>query len=187
MMPERPSREPLFRLALANDPGVEFFAERLRDGRLALGTRASTGQSSRAGELHLLGPGEASALAGWLAPLVEETWRAALHERREELLRTAADLHGDGTAGVERLAQEVIRELPAGLLRRALLLLANAIGPEARERLVTRLNQTQDRSEEAVLRGKLAEEGEAFAYALAAAALFDVLDEGLLEGEGSGG
>ena len=74
-------------------------------------------------------------------------------------------------------------------MRRAMLLLANAIGPGARGRLVERINSTSDRSEDLLLRRRLADENESFAYAIAAAALFDALEEGAalgLEGTGPG-
>ena len=50
-----------------------------------------------------------------------------------------------------------------------------------RERLIQRLNRTSNRSEDAALRRRLADEHEAFAYAVASAALFDALGRRLLD------
>ncbi len=177
-----PSREPVFTIPLGDDPGAVLFAERLRDGRIALGTRFARedGQWEH-GELHLLSPRAALALASWLAPAVFDGWIPAVRERRTEQLRTAYDLHGEGAGAVRRLALEVLQEIPPELLVRGLLLLINSIGPEARQRMVARLNRTMDPSEEAALRRQLAEEREAFAYAVAAAALFDALDQDLTD------
>jgi DNA polymerase III delta prime subunit len=102
-----------------------------------------------------------------------------VRDRQAEPLRTAAELYGDDPNAVERLVGEMLREIPASLLTRAMILLANSIGPEARERLVARLNQTASTSEEAVLRRQLADENEAFAYVVAAAALFHALERGI--------
>src|SRR5690606_27539958 len=88
-------------------------------------------------------------------------------------LRTAEELYGEGAAAVRRLATEMLEEMPPALLARGLILLANAIGPSARDRLVARLNATDDISEDAKIRVQLAEENSAFAYAVAAAGLFD--------------
>ncbi|CAN5451748.1 hypothetical protein BH24GEM3_BH24GEM3_23540 [soil metagenome] len=185
---DTPAREPVFTLPLEGDPGAELYAERLRDGRIALGTRTARAVGEwEHGELHLLSPVTAVALAGWLAPLVSDVWLPTVRERAAEQLSTAYDLHGEGAGAVRRLAFDVLQEIPPELLARALLLLINAIGPEARQRRVERLNRTRDRSEEAALRRQLAEEREAFAYAIAASALFDALAQGLPdEEEGSG-
>lgn len=173
-------RDPAFTVPLASDSRAELYAERLRDGRVVLGTRVALQDGEwEHGELHLLAEGAALALAGWLAPLVHEAWLGAVRERRAEQLRTASDLHGEGAGAVHRLALESLREIPPGLLVHALLLLINAIGPEARERLVLRLNRTRDISEEEMLRRRLDEEREAFAYAIAAAALLDALGQGM--------
>ncbi len=183
-----PIREPVFTLPLEGDPGAELYAERLRDGRIALGTRTARAAGEwEPGELHLLAPATAAALAGWLAPLVSDLWLPTVREHAAEQLRTAADLHGEGAGGVRRLALDVLQEIPPELLVRALLLLSNSIGPEARQRTVARLNRTPDASEEAALRRQLAEEREAFAYAVAAAALFDALAQGLPVEEVEGG
>lgn len=183
-----PAREPIFTLPLDDDPGAELFAERLRDGRIALGTRTvKAGGEWEHGELHLLSPATAAALAGWLAPLVSDVWLPTVRERAAEQLRTAYDLHGEGAGAVRRLAFEVLQEIPSELLVRAMLLLISSIGPEARQRTVARLNRTPDASEEAALRRQLAEEREAFAYAIAAAALFDALVQGLPDEDGESG
>lgn len=178
------TREPVFTLPLESDPRAVLYAERLRDGRIALGTRVAREDGQwEVGELHLLSPRAGATLAGWLAGAVEETWIHTVRERQADQLDTAQDLYGEGEGAVERLAFETLREIPPAQLVRALLLLSNAIGPEARERVVARLNRTPDRSEEAALRRQLAEEREAFAYAVAAAALFDALEHGLPEEE----
>lgn len=162
----------------ALDGDQTLFAERLRDGRVALGTRLSgPGGEVKAGELHLLPPSAALALAAWLAPLVEREWLPTVRDRLADQLATADDLYGGETGRVERLAERLVAELPPRLLARALILLANSIGPDARVRMVEALNTTDDVSEEALLRRRLLEEGDAFAYVVAAAALFDALDE----------
>ncbi|HEV2130295.1 MAG TPA: hypothetical protein VGR27_04305 [Longimicrobiaceae bacterium] len=181
-------REPVFTAPLDDDLGTVLFAERLRDGRIALGTRTPRGDGEwEHGELHLLSPSTALALTGWLAPVVSDAWLATVRERGAEQLRTAYDLHGEGVGAVQRLALDVLQEIPPELLVRALLLLINSIGPEARQRRVERLNRTPDRSEEAALRRQLVEEREAFAYAIAAAALFDALAQGLPDEEDGSG
>lgn len=153
-------------------------AELLRDGRLAIGTRARSSDGGwDSGDLVLLDRRAYVALAAWLAQLVEDAWIETARRHQEAQLATARDLYGAGAAAAERLAGDMEREIPYTLRRRAMLLLANAIGPEMRERLVAQLN-TVPASGEAELRRRLAEEREAFAYALAAAALYDALGEG---------
>lgn len=175
--------EPGLEVALGGEPPTVLFAERLRDGRVALGTRVQRRDGSwDAGELHLLEPGTALDLAAWLSPVVEDAWIETVRERQEEPLRTAGELYGSEPGAIERLLEGVLREIPPALLLRGMILLANSIGPEARERLVARLNRTRDRSEEAELRRQLADEREAFAYIVAAAALYDALARGV-EGE----
>jgi hypothetical protein len=168
-----------FSAPLTEEGDVVLFAERLRDGRLALGTRRWDGAEWKPSELHLIERPAYLALAGWLGRIVEESWIESVRERQEESLRTAQDLYGDAADGAERLAVEMMRQLPPSLLRRALLLLVNSIGPESQNRLVERLNLTGDRSEDAQIRRRLAEAQEALAYAVAAAALFDAIEEGL--------
>lgn len=177
-MPGR-KRDPTLEIVIGDAPRTVLFAERLRDGRIALGTRSVERDGEwRAGELHLLEPTAYLELAAWLAPAVEESWADTVRARGAESLRTAEELYGEGTAGVRRLAAEMAAELPASLLSRAMTLLANSIGPEARERLVARLNATGSVSEDAWLRRRLADEREAFAYAVAAAALYDAIARG---------
>lgn len=154
-------------------------AELLKDGRLAIGTRAKNRAGGwDAGDLVILERRASLALAAWLAPLVEEAWVDTARRHQEAQLRTARDLHGEGAHAAERLAGEMLHEVPFALRRRALLLLANAIGPETRERLIARLNEIPAAPDDAELRRRLAEEREAFAYTLAAAALYDALAEG---------
>jgi hypothetical protein len=168
-----------FSAPLTEEGDVVLFAERLRDGRVALGTRRREGEGWKPSELHLLERPAYLALAGWLGTITEGSWIDSVRERQEESLRTAEDLYGDAADGAERLALEMMRQLPPSLLRRALLLLVNSIGPEAQNRMVERLNRTGDRSEEAMIRRQLAEAQEALAYAVGAAALFDAIEEGV--------
>jgi hypothetical protein len=171
-----------FEARLADDPPTVLYAELLRDGRVAVGTRRQERDGSwTPGELHLLEPSAALDLAAWLSPLVEQSWAEAIRDRRAEPLRTARELYGEGPGGAERLGREMLREIPPELLARALILLANSIGPEARVRLVSQLNHTTSASEDSALRRRLADENEAFAYAVAAAALFDALARGATE------
>lgn len=173
-------------ISIADEPRTLLVAERLRDGRIALGTRVEQRDGSWApGELHLLEPAAYVDLAGWLAPAVEEAWIETVRDRRAAPLATARELYGEGPGAVERLVMEMIDEIPPRLLARAMILLANAIGPASRSRLVERLNRTPSRAEEDALRRTLADEHESFAYAVAAAALFDALDRGVPEEEGA--
>jgi hypothetical protein len=175
-----PEREPVVEIPLADEPEAALLLDRLRDGRLAVGIRPSPRRGDRA-ELAVLDTPAALALASWLSTAVEDAWRPSVREHRDEQLRIAFELHGPGTASVEALAAALLREIPPGLLARALILLANAIGPDARARMVARLNATPSVSEDAELRRRLAEEGEAFGYAVAAAAVFDALASGAAE------
>src|SRR5690606_14871198 len=118
-------------------------------------------------------------LAGWLSLAVEDAWIETVRDRQADSIRTARELYGEQADPPGRLAQEVLREIPPHLLVRALVLMVNSIGPEARRRMVARLNRTADFSEDAALRRQLAEESEAFAYGVAAAALFDAVHQGL--------
>lgn len=173
-----------FEAVIQPDPPTVLHAEWLRDGRVALGTRHQRRDGTwEAGELHLLEPAVCLDLAAWLSPVVEEGWIDSVRERQAEPLQTARELFGEGAPAAERLAREMLREIPAELLVRGLLLLANSMGPENRERLVQRLNRTTNRFEDAALRRRLADEHEAFAYAVAAAALFDALARRLLDEE----
>jgi hypothetical protein len=173
-------RVPPFSVTISRDPLTELFAERLRDGRIALGTRILRGEEWQAGELHLLDPSNYLDLTAWLSNLVGEAWEETVQQRQAEPLRTAYQLYGEGPGAIRQLAHDTIDEIPPSLLARALLLLANSVGPQARERLVERLNVTENRSEELELRRRLADENETFAYAVAAAALFDALARGIL-------
>lgn len=166
-----------FETLVQDDPPTVLHAERLRDGRIAVGTRSQRRDGSwEAGELHLLEPAVGLDLAAWLTPVVTERWRETIRERSAESLRTAQDLYGEEPNAARRLAMDMLQEIPPELLVRALVLLANSMGPENRERLVQRLNQTTDRSEDAMLRRQLAEEDEALAYAVAAAGLLAAED-----------
>lgn len=157
-----------------------LFAERLRDGRIALGTRGLQRDGHwEGGELHLLEPAAYLDLAAWLGSAVEEGWIDTVRGRQAEPLLTARELYGEGPGAVRQLALDMLNEIPPGLLARGLVLLANAIGPDARERLVARLNTTDDLSEDGALRRQIADENEAFAYVIAAAALFDALARGI--------
>ena len=177
-MTDGETRRPGLEIPLADHPPTILYAERLRDGRIALGTRLRDANGRwRNGELHLLSPSAILALAGWLAPAVEDAWRDTLRSRRAAPVNTARALHGEGPEAVQRHAFEILAEIPPAFLVRALALLVNALGPEARNRLVARLNETTDVSEEGALRQQLAEEEDAFAYALTAAALFDALSD----------
>lgn len=160
------ARVPPLSLPLDEETGETLRAERLRDGRVALGA-ADGGE----GALHLLSPRAAAALAGWLAPVVEETWEETLRGRLGDALATADGLYPDEPERARRHARDLLDQIPPRLLARALTLLANSIGPASREEMVRSLNRTADRSEEAWLRRRLAEEGDAFAYVVAAAAL----------------
>jgi hypothetical protein len=169
-------RAPSFQARISDDPPVVIVAERLRDGRLALGTRRQRPNGEWvAGEFHLLDSSVQLDLASWLAPAVEAGWIDTVRQRQADPLRTAGELYGEGPGAVSRFAFDTLEQLPPELLGRAMILLANAIGPNARARLVERLNETSNRSEDLELRRRLADENEAFAYAIAAAALFDAL------------
>lgn len=162
----------------ALDGDQRLHAERLRDGRVAIGTRTRGRDGAwEAGELIVLPAGAALALVAWLTPVVEREWRGTGAAQLDDQLATAEELYGDRAGGVDRLAERLLEEIPPRLMARGLMLLANSIGPAERQRLVAALNATQDRSEEGMLRRRLAEEGDAFAYVVAAAALFSAMDE----------
>lgn len=170
-----------FEARISDDPPTILIAEQLRDGRLALGTRVQSKSGAwEPGELHLLDPAVMLDLAAWLARKVEDGWLETVRERQLEPLRTAEELYGEGPGAVTHLAHDTLAEIPPELLRRAMLLLANAIGPAARQRLVGRLNQTVVGAEDEELRRRLADEHEALGYAVAAAALFDAVARGIL-------
>jgi len=174
--------DPAFEAVIQRDPPTVLHAEWLRDGRVALGTRHQRRDGSwEAGELQLLEPAVCLDLAAWLSPIVLDGWIESVRERQMEPLQTAQELFGEGSAGAERLALEMLREIPSELIVRGLVLLANSMGPENRERLVQRLNRTSSGAEDAALRRRLADEHEAFAYAVAAASLFDALARRLVE------
>jgi len=177
-------QEPGLEIVVSEDPRVVLYAERLRDGRVALGTRRQGERGWEAGELHLLEPSAYLDLAAWFAPLVSAAWIDAIRDRQPEPLRTAEELFGGGSEGVARLAADMLEQIPHALLVRAMILLANSIGPEARNRLVQRLNRTTNPSNDSMLRRRMADESEAFAYAVATAALYDALATGVLDEEG---
>jgi hypothetical protein len=133
--------------------------------------------------MQLLEPAAGLDLAAWLSEMVEDSWMGAVRERQPEPLRTAEELYGPGVGGVRRLAEEMLREIPPELMRRAMVLLANSVGPDAHRRLVQRLNRTGAGWEDAALRRRMADEHEAFAYSVAAAALFDALATGAADEE----
>ena len=170
-----------FEARISDNPPTILVAERLRDGRLAFGTRVQTpGGEWKAGELHLLDPTIMLDLAAWLDRKVEGDWLETVRERQVEPLRTAEALYGEGPGAVARLAHDTLSEIPPDLLRRAMILLANSIGPSARQRLIGQLNETQVGAEDQELRRRLADEHEALGYAVAAAALFDAVARGVL-------
>lgn len=170
-----------FQALISEDPPTLLIAERLRDGRMALGTQVQdAGGEWVPGELHLLPAAVQLDLAAWLAPLVEAGWVETVRQRQADSLRTAGELYGEGPSALRQLALDTVGEIPPELLSRAMILLANAVGPKARERQVERLNETNNPTEEMQLRRSLAEDSQAFAYAIAAAALFDALAQGLL-------
>lgn len=180
MTANREAREPGLEVPLSGDSMAVLYAKRLRDGRIALGTRSRGADGEwTPGELHLLDRSAYLSLAGWLAPTIEDAWLDTVREHQEDQLRTAFDLYGEGPAAVEQLARDTIAEISPALLVRALALLINSVGPDARERLVGRLNRTPNTAEEDDLRRRLADEREAFAYSVAAAALFDALERGI--------
>lgn len=171
-----PKRHPAFQTRIAEDPPTTLFAERLRDGRVALGTRTRRPDGEwEPGELHILDPADYLDFAAWLAPAVHDAWIQTVRERSAEPLRTADELYGEEPGSVKRLVERILEEIPPDLLTRGMILLANSIGPGSRARLVERLNSTEDPSEDAELRRRLADEHEAFAYVIAAAALFDTM------------
>jgi hypothetical protein len=172
---EEGHNEPPFRAELVGAGGAALVAERLRGGGVALSVRGPAGEWA-AGDVHVLPPAAAAALAGWLSPAVQREWLGTVRQRVDEQLATAEALYGGEQGGLRRLGHRLLEEVPPGLLARALVLLAGSIGPDARERLVTVLNRTADFSEDLMLRRRLAEEGDAFAYVVAAAAVFDSLD-----------
>jgi hypothetical protein len=181
----REGSDAAFEAVIQRDPPTVLHAEWLRDGRVALGTRHQRRDGGwEAGELQILEPGTCLDLAAWLSPVVMDGWIDSVRERQAEPLQTARELYGAGAAAAERLALEMLREIPPELLVRGLVLLANSMGPENRERLIQRLNRTTSRSEDAALRRRLADEHEAFAYAVAAGALFDALARRLLDDVG---
>lgn len=174
------SKEPGFQALISDDPPTMLVAERLRDGRVAIGTRVQRPKGDwAAGELHLLDPSIQLDFAAWLAPAVEAGWIETVRQRREEPLRTAGELYGEGPGAVTRFGIDTLSEIPPALLARAMILLANALGPQARGRLIERLNETPNQSEDMELRRRIADENEAFAYAVAAAALFDAVNQGV--------
>lgn len=174
MAPPSMPREPEFQVLL--DPELEtiLFAERLRDGRIALGTRSERGGAP--GEIHLLPAPVYLALAAWLADAVEEAWLGTVREHLPQQSATAEDLYGTGREALRRFGADLLDELPPAMLARALILLLNSLGPQTRERLVARLNRTADEGEDAALRRQLMEQQESFAYAVGAAAVYDALD-----------
>lgn len=177
-------KETGFETLIGEEPRTVLYAERLRDGRIALGTRTrARGGEWEAGEMHLLEPAACLDLAAWLTDLVEEAWIEPVRERQPEPLRTAEELYGPGAGGVKRLAAEMLAEIPPDLLVRAMILLANSIGPDTRKRLIQRLNRTDQPLEDERLRRRMAEEHEAFAYAVATAALYDAIATGTAEEE----
>ncbi|MBW3630029.1 MAG: hypothetical protein KY464_12120 [Gemmatimonadetes bacterium] len=179
--------EPGLEIIVSDEPRVVLYAERLRDGRVALGTRRRREGGWEPGELYLLEPSAYLDLAAWFAPLVSAAWIDAIRDRQPEPLRTAEELFGEGAEGVTRLAGDMLEQIPHALLARAMILLANSIGPEARNRLVQQLNRTTNPSDDSMLRRRMADESEAFAYAVATAALFDALATGLVDGGGEEG
>lgn len=163
-------------MRIGEEPEVRVYAEPLRDGRVAVGTRTRTaGGDWRTGEIYLLDAALLAEVAGWLTPLVVADWIGSVRGRQDEPVRTAEELYGDEPDTIARLAREMMERIPPELMRRAMILLANSLGPASRSRLVEELNRTRSVSTEAELRRRLDEESEAFGYAIAAASLFDAL------------
>jgi hypothetical protein len=176
-----------FQAQIGDQPPTMLVAERLRDGRVALGTRVQRPDGEwDPGELHLLDRSAQLDFAAWLTSAVEAGWIDTIRHRRTDTLRTANELYGEGPGAVMRLALDTLAEISPALLARAMILLANSVGPTSRDRLVDRLNETEDRSEDLELRRRLQDQNETFAYAIAAAALFDALEEGADLDEGTG-
>lgn len=170
-----------FQTLISEDPPTLLVGERLRDGRIALGTRVRGDDGEwEPGDFQFLPPAAQLDLAAWLTAAVEEGWSETIRERSGDPMRTAWELYGEGPGALRQLAVDTLSELSPDLLRRAMVLLANALGPSSRERIVERINRTDDASEEMELRRMLADAGEGFAYAVAAAGLFDALARGLL-------
>src|SRR5690606_2750848 len=115
----------------------------LRDGRVALGTRTLRADGEWVpGELHLLDPAAQLDLASWLAPAVEAGWIPTIRQRQAPPLRTAGELYGEGPGAVMQFALDTVAQISPALLARAMILLANSVGPSAHRRLVGRLNET---------------------------------------------
>jgi hypothetical protein len=178
---ERPGGEAPFRAPLLGAGGAPLHAERRADGGVTLSV-----DGAPAGEMALSAP-DAAALAGWLTPTVQREWMDTVREHLAAQLSTADALYGDEKDGTRRFAMALLEEVPPALLARALVLLANDVGPRGRERLVERINGTGDFSEDLMLRRRLADEGDAFAYVVAAAALLDALDPDAPEYPGRNG
>jgi hypothetical protein len=173
------AHQPPPRLTVRLEAGTEteLFAERLRDGRVAIGSRdAGAGSGST---MIVLDSSSMLALSAWLAPLVESAWLDSARARQAESVRNAEDLYGESADAARRLALDVVGEIPPAMLRRAFLLLANSIGPSIRDRLVDRLNRTEDGWEDGMIRREIAEVDESLAYAVAAGALFDAIERGV--------
>ena len=62
--------EPGLEIVVSDEPRVVLYAERLRDGRVALGTRREGERGWEAGELHLLEPYD------WFEQRLPEPWRS---------------------------------------------------------------------------------------------------------------
>lgn len=170
-----------FKTLISEDPPTLLVAERLRDGRIAVGIRERGADGEwEPGELHLLPTTAQLDLAAWLADAVERGWIDTVRERQRQPMKTAGELYGEGPGALRQLALDTLAEIPPDLMLRAMILLSNSVGPAARERLVERINETDDRSEEMELRRRLADASETFAYAVSASALFDALARGLL-------
>jgi hypothetical protein len=169
-----------FQALISTDPPTMLVAERLRDGRLALGTRVQLPNGEwKASDLSFLDPSVQLDLVAWLTPAVETGWIDTVRHRQEGPLRTAGELYGEGPGAVTRLALDTLAEIPSALMTRAMVLLANSVGPQARQRLIERLNETSNVSEDTELRLRMADENETLAYAVAAAALFDAASRGI--------
>lgn len=175
-----PPREPPLQVVISEEPRTVLMAERLRDGRVAIGTRTQ-GPAGEwlAGDLHLLDPQVQLDLAAWLVAAVEDGWIDTVRRRQIAPVRTAGELYGEGPGALARLALNTMSEIPPPLLARAMMLLANSLGPTARDRLVEQLNETANGAEDAELRRRMADENQAFAYAIAAAGLYDALSRGI--------
>jgi hypothetical protein len=90
-----PPRHRRLTVPLGPEGDTLLSAERLRDGRVAVGTRRRVGGDEwQPGDLLVLDRPAFLALAGWLDEAVEDAWIDAVRERQAEPLRTARERIG---------------------------------------------------------------------------------------------